>query len=76
MTLALSIANTGCAGVNQLKSFTHAGMGACQSRQCGLNLGYLVAHAQQRLMSEVGPLTVRPPLSPICLGQLARRSEL
>jgi len=71
-----AIANTGCAGVNQLKSFTRAGMGACQGRQCGLNLGYLVAHAQQRPMSEVEPLTVRPPLSPICLGQLARRSEL
>jgi thioredoxin reductase/bacterioferritin-associated ferredoxin len=71
-----AIANTGCAGVNQLKSFTRAGMGACQGRQCGLNLGYLVANAQQRPMSEVEPLSVRPPLSPISLGQLARRPEL
>ena len=71
-----AIANTGCAGVNQLKSFTRAGMGACQGRQCGLNLGYLVAHAQQRPMSEVEPLSVRPPLSPINLGQLAKCTEL
>jgi alkyl hydroperoxide reductase subunit AhpF len=66
------IANTGCAGVSQLKSFTRAGMEACQGRQCGLNLGYLVAHAQQRPMSEVEPLSIRPPLSPINLGQLGQ----
>ena len=70
-----AIANTGCAGVNQLKSFTRAGMGACQGRQCGLNLGYLVAHAQQRPMSEVEPLSVRPPLSPINLGQLGQLAK-
>ena len=67
-----AIANSGCAGVNQLKRFTRAGMGACQGRQCGLNLAYLVAQAQQRPMAEVDPLSVRPPLSPVNLGQLAR----
>ena len=71
-----AIARTGCAGVNQLKGFTRAGMGACQGRQCGFNLAYLVANTQQRPMSEVEPLTIRPPLSPINLGQLSRRPEL
>jgi len=71
-----AIASTGCAGVNQLKAFTRAGMGACQGRQCGLNLAYLVAHAQNRPVSKVEPLTVRPPLSPINLGQLSRQAEL
>ena len=71
-----AIASIGCAGVNQLKAYTRAGMGACQGRQCGLNLAYLVAHAQQRPVSEVEPLTVRPPLSPINLGQLSRQTEL
>ena len=71
-----AIADGGCAGVNQLKRFTRAGMGACQGRQCGPNLAYLVAHAQQRSVSEVEPLSVRPPLSPISLGQLAKRPRL
>tara|TARA_B110000503_G_scaffold120317_1_gene182869 strand:+ start:2509 stop:3894 length:1386 start_codon:yes stop_codon:yes gene_type:complete len=71
-----AIAHNGCAGVNQLKRFTRAGMGACQGRQCGSNLAYLVADAQQRSVSEVEPLSVRPPLSPINLGQLARRPRL
>jgi hypothetical protein len=70
-----AIASTGCAGVNQLKSLSHAGMGACQGRWCGPNLGYVVAHAQQRPMSEVEPLSVRPPLSPINLGQLGQLAK-
>ncbi|MDC9719435.1 MAG: NAD(P)/FAD-dependent oxidoreductase [Gammaproteobacteria bacterium] len=70
------IAQSGCAGVNQLKAFSRAGMGPCQGRQCGLNLGYLVAQAQGRPMAQVQPLSVRPPLSPINLGQLAQSSDL
>ena len=70
-----SIASAGCAGVNQLKGFTRAGMGPCQGRQCGLNMGYLVANAQNRPMSKVQPLSVRPPLSPISLGQLAKGTD-
>lgn len=64
-----AIANAGCAGVNQLKGFTRAGMGPCQGRQCGLNMGYSVANAQNRPMSKV------QPLSPISLGQLAKATE-
>jgi hypothetical protein len=41
-----AIANAGCAGVNQLKDFTRAGMGPCQGRQCGLDMGYSIANAQ------------------------------
>jgi hypothetical protein len=70
------IAKAGCAGVNQLKAFSRAGMGPCQGRQCGLNLGYLVAQAQGRSMAQVEPLSVRSPLSPINLGQLAQATEL
>jgi len=70
------IAKAGCAGVNQLKAFSRAGMGPCQGRQCGLNLGYLVAQAQGRSMAQVEPLSVRAPLSPINLGQLAQATEL
>jgi len=69
------IAKAGCAGVNQLKAFSRAGMGPCQGRQCGLNLGYLVAQAQARPMAQVEPLSARPPLSPINLGQLAQATD-
>lgn len=68
--------NSGWAGVNQLKRFTRAGMGACQGRQCRLNLSHLVAQTQQRPMAEGEPLSVRPPLSPINLGQLAKSLRL
>jgi len=70
------IAKAGCAGVNQLKAFSRAGMGPCQGRQCGLNLGYLIAQVQDRPMAQVEPLSVRPPLSPINLGQLAQSSDV
>jgi len=34
----------GCMGPNQLKSFTRAGMGSCQGRQCGLTISELTAN--------------------------------
>jgi NADPH-dependent 2,4-dienoyl-CoA reductase/sulfur reductase-like enzyme len=66
-----TIAGTVPLGPNQLKAFSRAGMGSCQGRQCGATLTRLLATAQGRSPAEVGLLSVRPPLKPVTLGELA-----
>ena len=58
-------------GPNQIKSFTRAGMGPCQGRQCGYTIAGILAEAQQRPVSDVGFYRIRPPLKPLTLGELA-----
>lgn len=58
-------------GPNQIKSFTRAGMGPCQGRQCGYTIAQIIAKTQQRPVSEVGFYRIRPPLKPLTLGELA-----
>ncbi|MDH3914503.1 MAG: (2Fe-2S)-binding protein, partial [Rhodospirillales bacterium] len=61
----------GCAGPNQLKSFTRCGMGPCQGRQCGTTVSQLIGHTLGRPVEEIGAYRIRPPLKPISLTQLA-----
>lgn len=65
------LANVGRPGPNQLKAATRAGMGPCQGRQCGYTITRLLAAAQDRSPADVGLLHVRPPLTPVTLGELA-----
>ncbi|NYT26306.1 FAD-dependent oxidoreductase [Alcaligenaceae bacterium] len=58
-------------GPNQIKSFTRAGMGPCQGRQCGYTIASILSEAQQRPVGEVGFYRIRPPLKPLTLGELA-----
>ena len=58
-------------GPNQIKSFTRAGMGPCQGRQCGYTIAHIVAQVQNRPVAEVGFYRIRPPLKPLTLGELA-----
>ena len=58
-------------GPNQIKSFTRAGMGPCQGRQCGYTVAHIVAQMQDRPVAEVGFYRIRPPLKPLTLGELA-----
>ena len=58
-------------GLNQLKSYTRAGMGPCQGRQCGYTVAHIVAAAQKRPVAEMGFYRIRPPLKPLTLGELA-----
>ena len=62
----------GPAGPNQLKAFTRCGMGPCQGRLCGTHVSRLMASEQGRDMDEVGYYRIRPPLTSITLGELAR----
>jgi NADPH-dependent 2,4-dienoyl-CoA reductase/sulfur reductase-like enzyme len=58
-------------GPNQIKSFTRAGMGPCQGRQCGYTISHILATQQHRPVAEVGFYRIRPPLKPLTLGELA-----
>lgn len=62
---------SGCAGPNQIKAFLRCGMGPCQGRFCGMTLTSLTAETRGGSMEEAGHLTVRPPLRPVSLGELA-----
>ena len=58
-------------GPNQLKSYTRAGMGPCQGRQCGYTVAHILAQEQGRTVAEVGFYRIRPPLKPVTLAELA-----
>ena len=64
-------AEQGCAGPNQAKAFTRAGMGRCQGRFCGLSVTGILAEMQGRDPGEIGYFRARPPLRPVTLGEVA-----
>lgn len=66
----------GCLGPNQVKSFTRCGMGACQGRQCAVTIQHVVAEARAVDPAALDPLSVRPPLKPLTLGELATLADV
>jgi NADPH-dependent 2,4-dienoyl-CoA reductase/sulfur reductase-like enzyme len=54
-----------------VKGVTRCGMGYCQGRICGSLLEELTARAAGCTREEVGGLSVRPPLKPVRVGELA-----
>ncbi|MGJ7614016.1 MULTISPECIES: FAD-dependent oxidoreductase [unclassified Variovorax] len=64
-------ASIGQPGPNQLKSYTRAGMGPCQGRQCGYTISHILAAQQKRQVAEVGFYRIRSPLKPVTLAELA-----
>ncbi|WP_438392076.1 FAD-dependent oxidoreductase [Caballeronia sp. DA-9] len=65
------MARLGCVGPNQTKSFSRCGMGPCQGRLCGLTVSELLAEQNRQRMNETGYYTIRPPIKPVSLGDLA-----
>lgn len=65
------LARKGCAGPNQAKAFSRAGMGPCQGRLCGLTVAQLMAETRNVPVSEVGYYNIRSPIKPLTLGELA-----
>ncbi|MAM56005.1 MAG: FAD/NAD(P)-binding oxidoreductase [Salinicola sp.] len=65
------VAKLGCAGPNQMKSFTRCGMGPCQGRLCGLTVSEILAAENDQSLEQTGYYRLRPPFKPITLGQLA-----
>jgi thioredoxin reductase len=62
---------TGAEDLNQVKLRVRAGMGTCQGRFCSPLIAPLIARETGTEISELDPLTVRPPLQPVRLGALA-----
>lgn len=57
--------------VNEVKIVTRCGMGPCQGRMCGPALAEIVAAEAKTEVEKVGMLTVRPPLKPLPLEEVA-----
>ncbi|WP_160120702.1 FAD/NAD(P)-dependent oxidoreductase [Rhodovarius lipocyclicus] len=68
-------AQLGCLGVNQLKAFTRAGMGACQGRICHGLLHAAIAEARHVPPAEVEAMRTRFPTKPLTIGELAALAE-
>ena len=65
------VVKAGCAGPNQLKSFSRCGMGPCQGRFCGLTVSELISETLNKSVSEVGYYRLRSPIKPLLLQELA-----
>lgn len=55
----------GAEDLNQVRSWTQAGMGLCQGRYCQTHLAYLLAAARGRPVEMAGTFTARPPVKPV-----------
>ncbi|MGI6852164.1 NAD(P)/FAD-dependent oxidoreductase [Mesorhizobium sp. 1B3] len=60
-----------CAGPNQLKSFTRAGMGPCQGRMCGHTVVETMAAQRAVSPTEIGYYRIRMPVKPVTVGEIA-----
>jgi NADPH-dependent 2,4-dienoyl-CoA reductase/sulfur reductase-like enzyme len=70
--LDAAIAST--SDVNVIKSYTRAGMGLCQGRNCRRQIAALVAASSGVSIAEVQPTTPRPPARPVALAAMADES--
>ena len=60
---------------NEVKRLTRAGMGLCQGRTCEPLIKRIMAEETNRKVSEMLPLTKRPPTRPINIKFLAEEGE-
>lgn len=65
------IVRSGCMGPNQMRAFSRAGMGPCMGRQCGNAISQIMAVEAGRAVNEIGHFSIRPPLKPVTMSELA-----
>ncbi|VVS95557.1 NAD(P)/FAD-dependent oxidoreductase [Desulfoluna spongiiphila] len=65
------VVGEGVRDVNEVKIITRCGMGPCQGRMCGPALAEVVGSALKISPHRTGQLSVRPPLKPIPLEEIA-----
>lgn len=70
-----ALAGSGCMGPNQLRAFSRAGMGACMGRQCGNAITRIMAAKTGQSIAETGHFSIRTPLKPVTLAELASLGE-
>ena len=61
----------GCTTSRTFKIATRLGMGPCQGRMCWPAMARAIALNTGKPIDEIGPSSVRPPISPVTLGELA-----
>ena len=66
----------GVPGPNQLKAFLRAGMGPCQARMCGPTIARMIAAREGREWREGDYFRLRPPVTPLTVGELAAMEGL
>jgi NADPH-dependent 2,4-dienoyl-CoA reductase/sulfur reductase-like enzyme len=72
VTLAtLEAAAAASSDPNVVKSYTRAGMGLCQGRNCHLHIGHLLAAKGGVQPEQAAVTTARPPARPVPIGALA-----
>lgn len=71
----LEVVRGGAESVNTVKRLTRAGMGLCQGKICGRLLSQLLSRELKIPMSEMEPLSVRPPVRPIKFSALATKED-
>ncbi len=57
--------------VNEIKCISRAGMGPCQGRMCGAAVAEIVAAQTGFSPDRAGLISIRPPLKPIPLEEVA-----
>ena len=57
--------------VNEMKIVTRCGMGPCQGRMCGPAVSEVIAAELHTSPEKTGLLTIRPPLKPVPLEEIA-----
>jgi NADPH-dependent 2,4-dienoyl-CoA reductase/sulfur reductase-like enzyme len=62
---------SGGTGLRTLKVMTRLGMGPCQGRMCWPAMARLLAARTGRPVQAAGPLSARPPIQPVTVGELA-----
>ena len=58
-----------------IKVMTRLGMGPCQGRMCWPAASRMIAEMTGQGAGEIEPLSVRPPTTPVCLGDLMRPAQ-
>ncbi|WP_027154926.1 FAD-dependent oxidoreductase [Mesorhizobium sp. WSM2561] len=70
-----AIAN-GASGMRRLKAHTRAGMGPCRGQMCSMATSAILnGQLGAELRGTVEPASVRPPLRPLTIGQLASTKQ-
>lgn len=71
----LQAINEGARTVEEVKRRTRAGMGLCQSKTCYRLVRAILSEASGQPQGEILPFTMRPPLRPMSIRQLADLDE-
>jgi NADPH-dependent 2,4-dienoyl-CoA reductase/sulfur reductase-like enzyme len=65
----------GCTTYPTFKVATRLGMGPCQGRMCWPAMARAIALNTGTPMEQIGTISVRPPIAPLTLGELADREN-